>query len=287
MALACKGKWGASAFPFLIAHAILAFVYYVFVFRFIWGLFDSHEVVVPLILLVLFHIPFVMCQFSYFQCTFTDPGGVPDGFPDEYENKDQVDAEVDSSSFNLVVETNKKGEKRKCEKCVKAKPDRAHHCSSCKRCILKMDHHCPWVNNCVGFYNYKFFILFLTWIVVLSLVVALCLISSVIKFFQLGAGSDFMIVTLFIISLVFGLGLSMFAGTHFVYAFKNQTTIEALEKTSRRKDNPFNIGKYANFKQVFGTNPYLWFVPVFTSLGNGLWYPQKMVLSSDDNDLMV
>lgn len=38
-----------------------------------------------------------------------------------------------------------------------------------------------------------------------------------------------MIVAVFVISVVFGFGLAMFAGTHFVYVFKNQTTIEALE----------------------------------------------------------
>lgn len=35
-----------------------------------------------------------------------------------------------------------------CPKCDRVKPDRAHHCSVCRRCVLKMDHHCPWVNNC-------------------------------------------------------------------------------------------------------------------------------------------
>jgi hypothetical protein len=42
---------------------------------------------------------------------------------------------------------------KKCKKCNSIKPPHSHHCSICKRCIAHMDHHCPWVNNCVGFYT--------------------------------------------------------------------------------------------------------------------------------------
>ncbi|KAF7300383.1 Palmitoyltransferase [Mycena chlorophos] len=49
---------------------------------------------------------------------------------------------------------------RWCSKCEIVKPYRAHHCRICGTCILKFDHHCPWIGQCVGARNHKFFVNF-------------------------------------------------------------------------------------------------------------------------------
>ncbi|XP_048005288.1 palmitoyltransferase ZDHHC16 [Leguminivora glycinivorella] len=52
-----------------------------------------------------------------------------------------------------------------CKKCISPKPPRTHHCSVCDRCVLAMDHHCPWLNNCVGYYNARYFYLYMAYMV--------------------------------------------------------------------------------------------------------------------------
>jgi len=224
-----------------------------------------------------------------------NPGGIPDQYP--LKNTD------------IILECTSDGHSRICKRCGKTKPDRAHHCSICNRCILKMDHHCPWVNNCVGFRNYKFFILFLTYTVILALVVFFSLLRwaiSVIFFSDLTIALDIQVMMTFIVAGVFGFGILAFAFSHYRLICSNLTTIESFDKkrnmrsklkpsleheeqgilpeTSVSVHNPYRLeSKRQNFEQVFGTNPWLWFLPIHTSIGDGLVFPIK----EDEGGLVV
>ena len=57
-----------------------------------------------------------------------------------------------------------------CKKCNLERPAllRPHHCSRCGCCVLRMDHHCFWMDTCVGQRNYFFFLLQEIWFLVAS-----------------------------------------------------------------------------------------------------------------------
>lgn len=51
-----------------------------------------------------------------------------------------------------------------CSECDDIKPIRTRHCSVCNRCVFQIDHHSPWVNNCIGLENQRFYLLFILYL---------------------------------------------------------------------------------------------------------------------------
>lgn len=73
----------------------------------------------------------------------------------------QVSAAANSSE-KLETHT----ELRYCTLCNIDQPLRAKHCSVCKRCVARYDHHCPWLSVCIGQRNHSLFLgyLYLQWL---------------------------------------------------------------------------------------------------------------------------
>ncbi len=126
-----------------------------------------------------------------------------------------------------------------------------------------MDHHCPFVGNCVGAMNHKYFWNLLLYTTLGSLHVLISLL-----FLREGAFNEKIqeymkdIVQFILIIMVFSITFStciLFISTT-EQILSNKTTIES--KTLKGMENPFNKGWKENMKEVCGSIKWKWFLPI-------------------------
>lgn len=101
----------------------------------------------------------VQFLFNFISTQWTDPGGCRTVKPPE-EVTGQFVMDLSDQPQSANVPASMMYAPNWCERCQHWKPPRSHHCSICKRCVLRMDHHCPFTGNCIGMKNHGNFILF-------------------------------------------------------------------------------------------------------------------------------
>jgi len=204
---------------------------------------------------------FIFVIGTLLRTSFTDPGVIPRATAAEaadIERQIEVPNAGNTTSYRPPPRTKEiiiKGQTIKLKYCFTCKifrPPRASHCSICDNCVDRFDHHCPWVGNCVGRRNYRYFYLFILSLAFLCVFILSCVVTHLIllskdrTFFQAVQISPASLVegVICFLSVWSILGL---AGFHTYLTSSNQTTNEDIKGSfSRRRGqdqgNPFGRG---------------------------------------------
>uniref|UniRef100_A0A0D6R0X1 S-acyltransferase n=1 Tax=Araucaria cunninghamii TaxID=56994 RepID=A0A0D6R0X1_ARACU len=301
----CTALRGLGSFMVILVLGIVGATYYAVVIVNYGPAIQNggFETAKALFVLFCFHFLLVMLLWSYFAVVLTDPGGVP---PDWTPAIDEECGETVpltrsyestvpalNSQSPLTVNGPSKSRFQSCRKCNQLRPPRSHHCSICGRCILKMDHHCIWVINCVGARNYKFFLLFLFYTFLETTLATCALLPQFISFFGKNGSSQISEIYAptflgFVLNVAFALSVLGFIIMHISLVASNTTTIEACERKTDSKVS-YDLGRKKNFEQVFGKEKFYWFIPVYSyedanimHVVQGLEYPHKPCFNDQD-----
>ncbi|KAJ7304289.1 hypothetical protein JRQ81_011831 [Phrynocephalus forsythii] len=120
---------------------------------------------------------------SLLQTSFRDPGILPRATASEAADLEKWIDNLGTSTYRppartMEVVINKYMVKLKyCYTCKMFRPPRTSHCSVCDNCVERFDHHCPWVGNCVGKRNYRFFYAFILSLSFLTAFIFACVIT--------------------------------------------------------------------------------------------------------------
>ncbi|MFS8000613.1 putative protein S-acyltransferase [Helianthus anomalus] len=243
----------------IIAPAI---VFCVFVARKLLDKFNHHLGILVMVIAIVFTIYVVTLLLV---TSGRDPGIIPrNTHPPEPEIIDQ-NPEVGSQTpqlrlprFKEVMVNGFTVKVKYCDTCMLYRPPRCSHCSICDNCVQRFDHHCPWVGQCIGLRNYRFFFMFVSSATLLCIYVfAFCWVyvikiknseeKSIWGALIKTPASIALIIYTFICVWFVG-GLTVF---HLYLISTNQSTYENFRYRYDQTVNPYNRGIIENFKDVF------------------------------------
>ncbi|ETV87193.1 hypothetical protein H257_02168 [Aphanomyces astaci] len=237
---------GLSWIPVGLVTALIALEYVVFIrFHIRAKLLVGDDSIALVLEFLAFNSLTALTAISYYRVVATDPGFINDKLADYLRMRAQ------QAGIQLP----------NCRSCHKPKPSRAHHCSICKMCVVKMDHHCPWVGNCVGLRNYKYFYMFVTYGAITCGLIVLRLFDP---FFRAVHHMDNTLplhaILAYVMAASVTLSLTLFVGFHSYLIFQGQSTLE-LNVYGRR--SPYRYREMAqNWRAVFGSNWHSWLLPL-------------------------
>ncbi|KAJ6249391.1 s-acyltransferase [Anaeramoeba flamelloides] len=184
----------------------------------------------------------------------------------------EEDVETNSLKGNPLFATDLK-EEEKCWYCVTCniyKPTRSSHCGRCDNCVLRFDHHCPWVGTDIGLRNIRYYIIFLvciyltfwyllvftgwhSWMKIDDQLEKEKTTWGAILNYLKGYPAD---VVIALYSLILVIKLTNLTLHQIYYVSTNVTTKEYLKGTWKGRKNPFDKGIIRNWFQIlFGKVP--------------------------------
>ncbi|KAK9326736.1 DHHC palmitoyltransferase-domain-containing protein [Lipomyces starkeyi] len=118
---------------------------------------------------IVFSYILLLCVMSLVRSAGSDPGILPRNIHIETSDTEKREAgPLNIAPLSVTVNCRQYDEDRPlylpinyCTVCRIWRPARAIHCRDCDSCIDFMDHHCVWLNNCIGARNYRYFFCFI------------------------------------------------------------------------------------------------------------------------------